>query len=124
MTLYLTTDQLNKANTNAPVYVTVFTCDRDADGNIVGDWYKIGESYIGKAPVVGYNGESNGTGSFVTDKWVSDAAIYNVTDRYSYRVNQGTSIKDLTRAVDQNAINELQRGKGAHRGYQIRRYRY
>ena len=109
MTLYLTTDQLNKANSNAPVYVTVFTCDRDADGNIVGDWYQIGESYIGKAPVVGYKGESGGTGSFVTDNWVSDRATYKVTDRYSYTVNQGTTIKDLTRVVDQNAINELQR---------------
>ena len=108
MTLYLTTDQLDKANSNAPVYVTVFTCDRDADGNIVGDWYQIGESYIGKAPVVGYKGESGGTGSFVTDNWVSDRATYKVTDRYSYTVNQGTTIKDLTRVVDQNAINELQ----------------
>lgn len=109
MTLYLTTDQLNKANGQAPVYVTVFTCDRDENGNIVGDWYKIGESYIGKAPIVGYKGESGGTGSFVTDNWVSDRATYQVTDRYSYTVNQGTTIKDLTRVVDQNAINELQR---------------
>lgn len=109
MTLYLTIDPLTTKNGQAPVYVTVFTCDADADGNVTGKWYKIGETYIGKAPIVGYKGESGGTGSFVTDNWVSDRATYKVTDRYSYTVAQGTTIKDLTRVVDQNAINEFQR---------------
>ena len=109
MTLYLTTEELNNANGWATVYVAVFTCDRDANGNIVGDWYKIGETYEGEANVVGYNGESGGTGSFVTDNWRSYAATYSPTDRYSYTVGQGVGIKDLTRYVDQNAINEFQR---------------
>ena len=108
MTLYLTIDPLTTKNGQAPVYVTVFTCDSDENGNVNSDWYKIGETYIGKAPIVGYKGESGGTGSFVTDNWVSDRATYKVTDRYSYTVNQGTTIKDLTRVVDQNAINEFQ----------------
>ncbi len=109
MTLYLTTEELDNANGWATVYVTVFTCDRDENGNIVGSWYKIGETYEGEANVVGYNGEAGGTGSFVTDNWRSYTATYSPTDEYSYTVNQGTGIKDLTRYVDQNAINEFQR---------------
>lgn len=108
MTLYLTTDDLNRANSNAPVYVTVFTCDRDANGNIVGDWYKIGETYQGKAPVVSYNGTEGGTGSFVTDKWVADAATYKVTEQYSYTVAQGTTIKTLVQTVDARMTQEFQ----------------
>lgn len=109
MTLYLTTDPLTQSNGQAPVYVTVFTCDRDENGNIVGNWYKIGDTYIGKAPIVGYKGEAGGTGSFITDNWVADGAVYTPVTGYSYTVNQGTSIKDLTRVVDQNAINAFQR---------------
>lgn len=108
MTLYLTTDPLNRANSNAPVYVTVFTCNRDANGNIVGDWYKIGETYKGQAPIVSYNGTAGGTGSFVTDNWVSDAATYQVTENYSYYVPQGTSIKTLVQIVDDDMIAEFQ----------------
>ena len=108
MTLYLTTDPLTTEGGQAPVYVTVFTCNRDDAGNIIGDWYVVGDSYLGKAPIVGYSG-GGGTGSFVTDHWVADYATYKVTDRYSYTVNQGTNIKTLTQTVDQNAINELQR---------------
>ena len=108
MTLYLTTDGLTRANGNAPVYVTVFTCDRDAEGNIVGDWYMIGDTYLGKAPIVGYRGESGGTGSFVTDNWVADAATYSPTSNYSYRVASGVTIKDLTRVVDSNATAAFQ----------------
>lgn len=109
MTMYLTTEDLDNANGWATVYVTVFTCNRDADGNIVGDWYKIGDTYVGQANVVGYNGEAGGTGSFVTDNWVADAATYSPTENFSYRVNKDTTIKELTRVVDQNAINEFQR---------------
>lgn len=109
MTLYLTTEGLNNANGWATVYVTVFTCDRDENGNIISGWYKIGETYEGEANVVGYNGEGGGTGSFVTDNWRSYNNTYSPTDQYSYNVAQGTGIKDLTRYVDQNAINEFQR---------------
>lgn len=108
MTLYLTTDQLTNANGWAPVYVTVFTCDRDADGNIISDWYKIGDSYAGEANIVGYNGEAGGTGSFVTDNWKSTWATYSPTDSYSYTVNSGVTIKTLVQTVDQNAINTFQ----------------
>lgn len=108
MTLYLTTDPLNRANGRAPVYVSVFTCDRDDNGNISGKWYLIGETYLGNANIVGYNGESGGTGSFVTDNWVSDAGTYRVTDNYSYSVAAGETIKNLVQTVDQRMINEFQ----------------
>lgn len=108
MTLYLTTDPLTNAGGQAPVYVAIFTCDRDANGNIVSDWYMVGDTYLGKAPIVGYSG-GNGTGSFVTDNWVADRVTYTPVKGYSYTVAQGTSIKDITRVVDQNAINTFQR---------------
>lgn len=105
MTLYLTTDPLTQANGQATVYVTVFTCNSDSNGKPVGNWYRIGDTYIGKAPIVGYKGESGGTGSFVTDNWVADKKTYTPVTDYSYEVSQGTTIKDLTRVVDQSAIN-------------------
>ena len=108
MTMYLTTDPLSKKNGNAPVYVTVFTCDRDANGNIVGDWYKIGETYKGQAPIVSYNGTAGGTGSFVTDNWVADAATYKVTENYSYNVAKNTNLKTLVQTVDNRMIAEFQ----------------
>jgi hypothetical protein len=109
MTLYLTTDPLTKAKGQAPVYVAVFTCDRDESGNIISDWYIVGDTYLGKAPIVGYKGESGGTGSFITDNWVADRATYTPVTGYSYTITQGTTIKDIIRAVDQNAINTFQR---------------
>ena len=108
MTLYLTTDPLKTQGGRAPVYVMVFTCDRDENGNVIGDWYIVGDTYVGTAPIVGYSG-GNGTGSFVTDNWTADRKTYTPVPGYSYTVNSGTSIKDITRAVDQNAINTFQR---------------
>ncbi|MBQ7379967.1 MAG: hypothetical protein IJW70_09880 [Clostridia bacterium] len=108
MTLYLTTDDLSERNGWAPVYVSVFTCDRDENGNIISDWYLIGETYKGTANIVGYNGEEGGTGSFVTDNWIADAATYRVTDDYSYQVASGTTIKTLTQTVDHAMIAEFQ----------------
>ena len=108
MTLYMTVDPLDKANSWAPVYTTVFTCDRDANGNQISDWYQVGDSYYGQANVVGYRGESGGTGSFVTDNWKSYAQTYKVTDNYSYSVGADVSIKDLMVVVDQLAIAEFQ----------------
>lgn len=108
MTLYMTVDPLDKRNGWAPVYVTVFTCDRDANGKTVSDWYQVGSSYYGQANIVGYRGESGGTGSFVTDNWKSYSSTYQVTDDYSYRVNAEVSIKDLMGVVDRSAVNEFQ----------------
>lgn len=76
--------------------------------NVIGDWYIVGDTYVGTAPIVGYSG-GNGTGSFVTDNWTADRKTYTPVPGYSYTVNSGTSIKDITRAVDQNAINTFQR---------------
>lgn len=107
MTLYLTIDSL-EANTNAEVYICVFTCDRDDNGNIVGDWYRIGDSYVGLAPVVGYNGEAGEAGSFVTDNWVSTQKTYSPCEKFSYTVPANQSIKTIVQLVDQDAINVMQ----------------
>ena len=109
MTLYLTVDPLNVANSWAPVYTTVFTCDRDEAGNTISKWYKVGDSYYGVANVVGYNGEYNETGSFVTDNWKSNASTYKVSDDYSYNVEAELSIKTLMQTVDPTTIAEFQR---------------
>ena len=108
MTLYMTVDKLENPNSWAPVYATVFTCDRDADGNVISDWYMVGDSYYGEANVVGYHGENGGTGSFVTDNWRSYASSYQVTEDYSYSVGAGVSIKTLMQTVDQSTIDEFQ----------------
>lgn len=109
MTLYMTVDPLSQANGWAPVYVTVFTCDRDTNGNMISDWYQVGDSYYGQANIVGYRGESGGTGSFVTDNWKSYASTYQTTEDYSYRVQADVSIKNLMEIVDQAAITEFQK---------------
>lgn len=120
MTLYLTIDPLNRAGAYVPVYAVVFTCDRDANGNKISDWYRIGSTYSGTANVVTYDG-GNGTGSFVTDNWVADAATYQLVDGYSYNiggsvynlrayshsVSKGVSIKNIVVANDANAVNTL-----------------
>ena len=108
MTLYLTVDELNKANGWAPVYATVFTCDRDEAGNTVSEWYKVGDSYYGQANIVGYRGESGGTGSFVTDNWKSYSSSYKVSDDYSYSVGADITIKTLMQTVDQSTIRAFQ----------------
>lgn len=108
MTLYLTTDPLTTANGYAEVYVCVYTCNRDDDGNIVGDWYRIGDSYKGTANIVGYNGETGGTGSFVTDNWVSSYANYNTTSNYTYTVEANTTLKALTQVYDAKAVESFQ----------------
>ncbi len=109
MTLYMTVDALDDRNGWAPVYATVFTCDRDDAGNKISDWYKVGDTYYGQANVVGYKGESGGTGSFVTDNWKSYAETYDVTNDYSYSIGKDISIKTLMQQVDQSTINAFQR---------------
>lgn len=109
MTLYLTVDELKNANGWAPVYATVFTCDRDAAGNIVSEWYKVGDSYYGQANIVGYRGESGGTGSFVTDNWKSYSSSYSVSEDYTYSIGADITIKTLMQTVDQTTINAFQK---------------
>ena len=108
MTLYLTTDSLDEAYGTANVYVCVFTCNRDDDGNKVGDWYRVGDTYAGTANIVGYNGETGGTGSFVTDNWVSSAATYSTTSNYTSTVSANMSIDNLMRVHDTKAIEAFQ----------------
>ena len=108
MTLYMTVDDLSERNGWAPVYVTVFTCDRDDRGNIVSEWYQVGDTYYGEANIVGYNGESGQTGSFVTDNWRSFKSTYSVTDDYSYSVGSQVGIKSFMTVEDSNAINAFQ----------------
>ncbi|MBE6601548.1 MAG: hypothetical protein E7637_03455 [Ruminococcaceae bacterium] len=121
MTLYLTIDPLNRAGAYVPVYAVVFTCDRDESGNISGNWYRIGSMYAGTANVVTYDG-GNGTGSFVTDNWIADAATYQLIDGYSFTIGsetylldtyshvvaQGDSIKKIVVTQDATAITTLQ----------------
>lgn len=121
MTLYLTIDPLTSAGRYVPVYVVVFTCDRDANGNQTSEWYRIGSTYAGTANVVTYDG-GNGTGSFVTDNWIADAATYQLIEGYSFNINgeaynldeyshniaQGISIKDIVKATDVKAVNTFQ----------------
>ncbi len=121
MSLYLTIDPLTTAGAYVPVYAVVFTCDRDANGNQISDWYRIGTTYAGKANVVTYDG-GNGTGSFVTDNWKADAATYDLIDGYdfeiggevfkldgySFSVAQDVSIKNIVSVTDPVAVNTVQ----------------
>ena len=121
MTLYLTVDPLNRAGAYVPVYAVVFTCDRDANGNKISEWYRIGSTYAGTANVVTYDG-GNGTGSFVTDNWRADAETYRLIDGYSftldgdvYRLNgysysvaSGETIKSIVSKKDPAAVAALQ----------------
>ena len=103
MTLYLTIDPLDRAGAYVPVYVVVFTCNRDYNGNKTSDWYRIGSTYAGTANVVTYDG-GNGTGSFVTDNWVADAATYKLIDGYSYNIKGETySLGSYSYSVARNA---------------------
>ena len=121
MTLYLTIDPLTTAGKYVPVYAIVFTCDRDAEGNIISDWYRIGDTYLGEANVVTYNG-GNGTGSFVTDNWRAKGQNYTTVPGYSYNVNgtqytlnaytynigANVNIENIVMAKDNNANRTLQ----------------
>ena len=121
MTLYLTIDPLDDAGAYVPVYVAVFTCDRDENGNIVGDWYRIGDTYSGEANVVSYEG-GNGTGSFVTDNWIALRESYSMVegysydisgvayrlDAYSYDIAAGVNIESIVMAHDERAVSIFQ----------------
>ncbi len=107
MTLYLTIDPLNRADAYVPVYASVFTRDRAPDGSGLSDWYETGDMYLGTANVVTYNG-GTGTGSFVTDNWRSSSASYTPVKGYTYRVEEGLTIKQIVSTVDPSAIAAFQ----------------
>lgn len=71
MTIYLTTDPLTKGifewNKTAVVYASVFTSNNDG-----ATWSQLGSMYEGKAIIKAYDGNPLGSGSFDTDKWVSN----------------------------------------------------
>lgn len=105
-TLYMTTSDLSNRNVSPPVYVAVFTCDRNADGSC-GTWYMIGEPYVGTAQIVGYEGGEH-TGSFDTGTWRSTDTTYTPVDGYSYRITANKTIKEIVLEVDADAIARLQ----------------
>lgn len=100
-TLYITTDELNRSMSSAPVYAAVFTCNVLDDGSY-SNWYMVGDMYEGTAQVVGYEGGES-TGSFNTETWKATTKTYTVTDDYSYRVASGSTIQTATQATDSNA---------------------
>ena len=125
MTMYLTIDPLAKEDMGeyVPVYAIVFTCDRDKEGNIISDWYRVGDTYAGEANVVDYDGGTDGDGgSFVTDNWRAEQKTYQVISGYSYNI-KGTqydlsaysysvghqvNIESIVMATDSNATRTLQ----------------
>ncbi len=105
MTLYMTTDELQSGS--PVIYVAVFTCDRNEDGSY-GNWYMIGDNYVGTASIVGYEGEYK-TGSFDTGTWKSTGTTtYTVSSDYSYTVYSGQSISTILSETDTRASNKLQ----------------
>ena len=70
MTLYVTAEDLNSVSSGAhvTVYAVVYTIMQDASGKATGEWYQIGDMYMGTAQVVGYIGGFN-NGSFDTGTW-------------------------------------------------------
>lgn len=105
MTLYMTTDKLQSGS--PVIYVAVFTCDRNADGSY-GNWYMIGDKYVGTASIVGYEGE-NRTGSFDTGTWRSTGnTSYSVSADYVYSVGAGQTIASIITATDSRATSKMQ----------------
>lgn len=117
MTLYMTANDLDRvpeegeynSRSQADVYIAIFTCKADSNGDPVGDWYQIGDIYKGIAPISSYNGDRNQPGSFVTDDWVSLSQTYRVTSNYSYAIANNLGIKTIIPTTDRNARNEYNR---------------
>lgn len=108
ITLYVTTDPLDKSDMTPPIYAAVFTCDKDSEGNL-GRWYMLGDMYLGTSNIIGYEGETNGSGSFQTADWRSTGNLtYKVTDDYSYVVSNGSTIQTIVQAEDATATAKLQ----------------
>ena len=103
LTLYMTADPLSNRNTDPIIYALSFTKDQGT-----GEWYQLGDVYIGTATIKGYTSLFNtGTGSFNTGNWEATAKTYKVTDNYSYSVANGTKISNIVTATDSAATAEL-----------------
>jgi hypothetical protein len=108
-TLYMTLEDLNNKRNEqiVTVYAATFTCDVNEDGTI-GNWYLLGDTYKGTAPVIGYEGGAS-NGSFHTDRWYTSNVTYVINDNYKYTIPSGQTIFQLSDVYDQNAITEMQR---------------
>ena len=93
MTLYLTIDPLDMPNSVATVYAMVFTCDTDWGTGQKGDWYRTGDTFVGKAPIVDYVTGLYGTGSFQTTGWVPDLITYEVLEGYHFEIKSGNKVE-------------------------------
>ena len=124
MAIYMTPNNLDKKvdtgeyssdRNYAEVFVAITTCTNS--GNIdnktnnytsLSDWYQIGDIYEGIANIVTYEG-GTGTGSFVTDNWVSIKKTYYVTANYNYTIAANQKLSAIMQATDTNANNEYTR---------------
>jgi len=105
-TLYMTTDPLQNQSVDPVIYAATFTCYKNDDGSL-GEWFMLGDMYTGTADIIGYEGDTNATGSFQTDSWVSTGTHnYTVTDSYNYYVYRGNTIKQITQTTDTSANAE------------------
>lgn len=124
MSIYMTPNDLDKTvetgeysgdRNYAEVFVAITTCTNSGVINSqtnnytsLSDWYQIGDIYEGIANIVTYEG-GTGTGSFVTDNWVSITKTYYVTANYSYTIAGNKKLSELMQAVDTNAKKEFDR---------------
>lgn len=77
-TIYMTADDVTKENP-VTVYVAVFTIAQDAEGNPTGEWYQLGEMYVGQATTNNYqSGSTNNPNSFDTGTWKSTESYYGL----------------------------------------------
>lgn len=92
MTLYMTAENLYSYDYQdlVPVYAAVFTVAQDANGNPTGEWYQVGDVYLGKAKVNAYSGEYS-NGSFDTGTWRLVGSNGNTTNQTISDVIQGLS---------------------------------
>ena len=75
----------------------VFTCDRDwQTGAVTSDWYRVGNTFVGKAEVADYDGTVGGIGSFRTTTWVPLAETYQIMDGYHFEIQNGSYIDSFS----------------------------
>ena len=92
MVLYLTIDSLDVPWGSATVYVMVFTCDSNM-GEKRSDWYKIGSTFVGTAPIVDYvTGYEPGVGSFRSTDWRTNTETYDLIEGYHFEIKNGNDI--------------------------------
>ena len=110
MLLYLTIDPLDNEESYATVYVMVFTCDtNEATGEKLSAWYRIGNTFVGKAPVVDYVTGEYGTGSFQTTGWRADEQTYELISGYHFEIKNGDDvdiyyIDSFSYSLEQNTV--------------------